>query len=141
MKDDKEIYVLDTSALLTYIENEEGVEYVENILINAEKEDVIVYVAFISLTEVYYITMKEKDESVALRRVELIKSLKIRVEESNENLNLLAGKLKATNRISLADAYISALCYEHKGILVHKDPEFEKILPPIKDHKLPYKIF
>jgi len=37
--------------------------------------------------------------------------------------------------------YITALCHEHKGILVHKDPEFEKILPPIKDHKLPYKIF
>ena len=63
MKETKEIYVLDTSAILTYIENEEGAEYVENLLIKAEKEDVIIYVAFISLTEVYYITMRERDES------------------------------------------------------------------------------
>src|SRR3989338_1090572 len=63
LKETKGIYVLDTSAILTYIENEEGAEYVENLLIKAEKEDVIIYVAFISLTEVYYITMRERDES------------------------------------------------------------------------------
>lgn len=139
MKKNKEVYILDTSALLTYIENEEGAEDVEKLLIRAEKEDVIIYLAFISLTEVYYITMKERDESVALKRVELIKSLAVSVEESNEELNLFAGKLKATNRISLADAYIAALCHEHNGVLVHKDPEFEKILPSVKEYKLTYK--
>ncbi|OGW12922.1 MAG: hypothetical protein A2W77_02040 [Nitrospinae bacterium RIFCSPLOWO2_12_39_16] len=139
MKETKEIYVLDTSAILTYIENEEGAEYVENLLIKAEKEDVIIYVAFISLTEVYYITMRERDESVVLRRVELIKSLVVRVEESKEYLNLLAGKLKAANRISLADAYVAALCHKHNAILVHKDPEFEKILPSVKEYRLTYK--
>lgn len=139
MKEDKEIYVLDTSALLTYIEDEKGTEYVESLLIRAEKGDVLIYVAFISITEVYYITAQEKDETEALRRIRLIKSLAIRVVESNEDLNLRAGKLKAANRISLADAYISALCQEYDGILIHKDPEFEKMSPLIKEYKLPYK--
>ena len=139
MKEDKEIYVLDTSALLTYIEDEKGTEYVESLLIRAEKGDVLIYVAFISITEVYYITAQEKDETAALRRIRLIKSLAIRVVESNEDLNLRAGKLKAANRISLADAYISALCQEYDGILIHKDPEFEKMSPLIKEYKLPYK--
>lgn len=140
MKEDKEIYVLDTSALLTYIEDEKGTEYVESLLIRAEKGDIVlIYVAFISIMEVYYITAQEKDETKALRRIRLIKSLAIRVVESNEDLNLRAGKLKAANRISLVDAYISALCQEYDGILIHKDPEFEKMSPLIKEYKLPHK--
>lgn len=139
LKKDKEIYVLDTSALLTYIEDEEGSEYVENLLVKAEKGDIVIYVVFISLTEVFYITMQERDETEALRRIQLIQSLAVRVEESNEDLNFRAGKIKATNSISLADAYISALCQRYNGILVHKDPEFERLSPSIKEYRLPYK--
>lgn len=139
MKKDKEIYVLDTSALLTYIEDEEGSEYVENLLVKAEKGDIVIYVVFISLTEVFYITMQERDETEALRRILLIQSLAVRVEESNEDLNFRAGKIKATNSISLADAYISALCQRYNGILVHKDPEFERLSPSAKEYRLPYK--
>ena len=139
MKEDKEVYVFDTSALLTYIEDEEGSEYVESLLIRAEKGEVIIYVAFVSLMEVFYITAKEKDESEAMDRVKLIQSLSVSIVESNESLNISAGSLKAKNRISVADAYVVTVCQEHNGILVHKDPEFEKILPKVKEFILLYK--
>jgi uncharacterized protein len=139
LKEDKEVYVFDTSALLTYIEDEEGSENVESLLIRAEKGEVIIYLTFVSLTEVYYITTQEKDESEAMDRVKLIQSLAVGIVESNEKLNVSAGSLKAKNRISLADAYIAAVCQDHNAILVHKDPEFEKILPKGKEFRLPYK--
>lgn len=140
MKEDNgKIYILDTSALLTYIEDEKGSDVIDEILIRAEKGEIRIYIAFVSLTEVYYITMQEKGESEALRRVNLIQSLSLTVEESNEDLNLKAGSLKAANRISLADAYIAALCQQHDGILVHKDPEFESLSQLIKEYRLPYK--
>lgn len=139
MEEDKKIYILDTSALLTYIEDEEGSDDVEKLLIKAEKGDVEIYIVFISLTEIFYITIQEKDEPEALERIKLIQSLSVKFVESYEDLNLKAGKLKAGNRISLADSYIAALCQEFKGILVHKDPEFEKISPSINDYRLPYK--
>lgn len=139
MNQDKKIYVLDTSALLTYIEDEEGSENVEELLVKAEKGNAEIYIAFVSLTEVYYITIQEKDEIEALERIKLIQSLSVKLVESYENLNLAAGKLKSANRISLADSYIAALCQEYQGILVHKDPEFEKLSPSIKEYKLPYK--
>ena len=63
MNEDKAIYVLDTSALLTYIEDEEGSEYVEDLLVDAEKENVTIYLAFISITEIFYITTREKSAS------------------------------------------------------------------------------
>ena len=139
MKEDKELYVFDTSALLTYIEDEEGSEYVESLLTRAEKGEVIIYVAFVSLMEVFYITAQEKDDSEAMDRVKWIRSLSVKIVESDENLNMSAGRLKTKNRISVADVYVVAVCQEHNGILVHKDPEFEKILPKVKEFRLLYK--
>ena len=72
MKEDKEVYVFDTSALLTYIEDEEGSEHVDSLLIRGEKGEVIICVAFVSLMKVFYITAQEKDESEATERVKLI---------------------------------------------------------------------
>ena len=138
-ENNKEVFILDTSALLVYIEDEDGAEYAEDLLTKAERNEITLYIAFVSLTEVMYITLQEKDEGTAQARVDLIKSLSCTIEESSESLNFSAARLKAKNRISLADAYIAALCQEQNGILVHKDPEFEKLSPAINQHKLPYK--
>jgi len=139
LKQDKEVYILDTTALLAYIEDEEGAEYVESILSRAENDEVDVFIAFVSITEVFYITLQEKNEATALERIGLIQSLMVTIVESDREFNVRAGKLKAKNRISLADAYVAALCLERQGILVHKDPEFERLAPPIREHRLPYK--
>lgn len=139
MKKGKEVYIFDTSALLTYIEDEEGSDEVESFLTRAEKGELAIYVPFVSLTEIFYITMQEKDESEAMKRINLIQSLAVKVIESNEKLNVGAGRLKAKNRISLADAYVAAIREEYNGTLVHKDPEFEKVLPKMKEFRLPYK--
>ncbi len=138
-KNDKQIYILDTSAILTYIEDETGAEDVDALLVKAEKNEVEIFISFISLTEVFYITLQENDEEEALRRVSLLQALAVKCVESYEELNLHAGRLKAHNRISLGDSFIAALCREYGGILVHKDPEFEKMTPPVPEHRLPYK--
>ena len=141
MNQDKNIkpYILDTSALLTYIEDEDGSDEVEKLLVKAENGEVEIYIAFISITEVFYITLQEKDETEAMQRIKLIQSLAVKFVESYEDLNLAAGRFKSTNRISLADSYIAALCHEYEGTLVHKDPEFEKMSSSLKEHRLPYK--
>ena len=51
-------FVLDTSALLAYMEDEEGAYYTEEVLIKAERNEVSVYISFVSLTEVTYITLQ-----------------------------------------------------------------------------------
>jgi len=140
LNETKKICILDTSAILTYIEDEDGSDYVENLLIEAEKGIVDIYVSFISLTEVFYITLREKDEPLAVERIKLMQSLAVKIQESDEMVNIKAGKLKARNSISLADAYIAALCQIHNGILVHKDPEYEKLASEINEYRLPYKL-
>ncbi|MDP2157739.1 MAG: type II toxin-antitoxin system VapC family toxin [Nitrospirota bacterium] len=139
MSEDREAYILDTSALFTYIEDEAGADVVEQLLIDAEEGRIRILVSFISLTELFYITAREKGDTVAQERLALLLSLSITIQESEVLVNTEAGRLKNKHRISLADAYIAALCKIHSGILVHKDPEFEQLTTLIKEHRLPYK--
>ncbi len=118
-------YVLDTSALFTYIELETGVEVVEHILMLAKKGKCKIYISFISLLEAYYVTWQKKGGDKAKELVILLKSLPIEQIESYERLILLAGYIKANHRLSLADAIVAATAMEKQAILVHKDPELK----------------
>jgi len=135
-----DVYVLDTSAWLTLIEDEAGADLVEEILEGAKAGKVIVLVSFMSFMEVYYITLQERDQSEALARVDLMAALPVLRVESTEALGILAGELKASHYLSVADAWIAALAREQNATLVHKDPEFEQVEETIKVLKLPYKI-
>ena len=48
-------YVFDTSALLAYIENEEGAELVENLLMKALEGTEDISISIVSSIEVFYI--------------------------------------------------------------------------------------
>ena len=139
MKEATETYVLDTSALLALIGEEQGTDIVQNLLQRAESKEIAILVSFISFMEVSYITLKERDESEAQERLRLMKALPILRVESTEALGVVASQFKASYRISVADAWIAALAKGRNAILVHKDPEFEQVEIEIKVLKLPYK--
>lgn len=139
IENNRKRYVLDTSAILAYIEEEAGSDTVENLLIRATTGEIDVYIAFITLTEIFYITLQEQGEKEARQRIELVRSLPVKIDESHDELNMAAGRLKARQRISLADSYIAAVSQLRDAILVHKDPEFEKVAPAITEQRLPYK--
>jgi ribonuclease VapC len=50
---------------------------------------------------------------------------------------LHAGRLKATHRLSVADALIAAVADMHDATLVHKDPELEALRGQIELLDLP----
>ena len=129
-------YVLDTSALFVYIQEESGSRTVENIFDSAAKEKCNIFVSFISLMEIYYITWQEKGEDIAKELVILIKSLPIEIVESNERLILSAGRIKASHRLSVADAIVAATAIDKSGILVHKDPELDVVSQYVKTLRL-----
>jgi len=49
-------YVLDSSAFLTFFEDEKGAEIVQELLEWAKKGQVVIFVCFATFTEVFYIT-------------------------------------------------------------------------------------
>lgn len=78
-------------------------------------------------------------EEEAKKQIEIMNQLAITRVESSQELGLIAGRLKATRKISFADAWIAATSIFYNAILVHKDPEFECIEDEVKVLKLPYK--
>ena len=135
----QKVFVLDTSALLAFVQNEAGAERVEQILKSARERECAAYISFISLAELYYISWQEAGRSAALELIVHVKALPLSVVESAERLTLMAGSIKANHRLSLADAFIAATASQVGGILVHKDPELEQVKGSISTEKLPYK--
>ena len=133
-------YVLDSSAFLTFFEDEKGTSTVQKLLELAKKEEVIIFVCFATYTEIFYITFREQGQEEAQKRIKLMNRLAVTRVESSEELGLIAGRLKATNKLSFADAWIAATAVLYDSTLVHKDPEFEQLENEVKVLKLPYKM-
>jgi len=125
--------------LLAFVQNEPGAGRVDQILKSGRKRESNLYVSFVSLAELYYVTSREIGRSAALELIAYVKLLPVTVIESAERLTLQAGSIKASSRLSLADAFIAATAAQVEGVLVHKDPEFEKIGNLVTLEKLPYK--
>ena len=129
------VYILDTSALLSFIEDEEGADCVEQAL--KQKETIVPWPV---LLEMYYITLQEVGQSEADRRFALVKQLKVNIPyDMDEATVLTAARLKARHRVSLADAIIAAFAIRKDAILMHKDPEFDALTGLLKMEALPYK--
>ena len=132
-------YVLDTSALLTFIENEEGVEEVETLFKQALDGRIELFISIISSIEIFYISFREQGERIANERLELIEDLPIVQEALTNKLIKIIGKIKTNKNISFADSCIAGLSKLKEAFLVHKDTEYECIENEVKQHKLPYK--
>ena len=132
-------YLFDSSAFLTLFEDEDGAETVQRLLERAKKGEIIVFTSFVSFTEIFYITLREKGEEEAKKRIKIMNRLVITRVESSQELGLIAARLKATHKISFADTWIAATAMFYDAILVHKDPEFEQLKDKVKVLELPYK--
>lgn len=135
----RERYVLDTSAILAFTDQEEGAEKVEALLDAARADQCQLEAGAISLMELYYVTLREAGEDAAARLIALVKSWPVAWIYPDERTLLQAGRLKATHRLSLADALIAAVAKLHQGTLVHKDPELAALAGEVQELRLPLK--
>ena len=126
-------YVLDTSALMAYLEAEEGSDRVEDVLTAEE-----VILPFISLMKLYYISLQEQGQTVADERYAAFRRYPV-FWQFDEQTTLTAARLKAANWISFADSMIAAIAIQQGAILVHKDPEYDELAGQVEMEALPYK--
>ena len=135
-----ETLLLDTSAILAFIEDEPGSGQVYDALIAANAGLLHLYCCFVSLTEVEYITRQERGEIIADQRMRDLRNLPIQWVHSDDVLCSAAAKLKAACRISFADAFVAAAAMLLDATLVHKDPEFIPLAPNLKQMALTPKV-
>ena len=134
-----DLYVLDTSSIFAFTDQEDDADEVERLLNAAKQHECRLEVCAMSLMELYYITLREQGEDEAIRLVALVKSWPVVWIYPDEKTLLQAAKLKASYRLSVTDALIAAIAKLHHATLVHKDPEFEAIASQVPLLSLPIK--
>lgn len=128
--------VVDTSALLAWIEGEEGAERVRSVLESGGE----VYIPWPVLMETFYITAREGGDAKAIHRYAMVKQLPVRfLEQMSESTLLTAARLKANHSVSIADALIAAYAVQLDAVLLHKDPEYASLSSIVRLEALPYK--
>jgi predicted nucleic acid-binding protein len=130
-------YVLDSFALLSYLEGEAGMIRVKSVLGDARKERCRVYISIINLGEVLYIVEREKGLAKAHETLAAIQQLPIDIFPAETQTVLDAAHIKANHTLSYADAFATACAQSVKGTVLTGDREFESVEQIINVEWLP----
>ena len=115
-------YVLDACALIAYLNNEEGAEKIERILIQSFNKEVNVYIHINNLFEVHYDTVKRGAIKNILEFFELIHDLPVEiVKQSTNELLDMACLFKCNYRVSFADSFALGLSKTRNAQLITSD--------------------
>ena len=91
-----DLYVLDTSSIFAFTDQEDDADEVERLLNAAKQHECRLEVCAMSLMELYYIPLREQGEDEAIRLVALVKSWPVVWIYPDEKTLLQAAKLKAS---------------------------------------------
>ena len=120
--------VLDSFAIIGYLENETFSSRVETILTQAREGNNLIYLHAIHLGEVYYITLREQGQDLADLAYARIRAFPLTyIEIIDEELLRTAATFKAKYPISYTDAFAAAMAVMNNAFLLTGDPEFQVI--------------
>ena len=125
-------YVLDTWAVIAYLEDEPSGEQVEDLIATAHEDQIPVYMSVVNVGEIWYTVAREVSEEEADASVKLLRDLRIQFEDADWTLTQEAARFKSLNKMSYADCYAAALAKSKKADLVTGDTEFKPLDGEIK---------
>lgn len=122
----KNLFVLDTSALLTLRSDEAGANRVAELLARAKRGACRLFASFMTRMELLYLIRREEGEEAARDALRLVESFTVEWITCEPGILEVAARLKAQGRLSVADSWIGATAITRDAVLIHKDPEFTK---------------
>ncbi len=130
-------YVLDSFALLAYLQDEAGAAEVQQILSAAARGDAEVAISVVNLGEAVYITEREQSLEAAQAVLAAVDQLAVTLTDVDRTLALSTAHLKAHHRIAYADAFVIALAQSLNAVAVTGAPEFTAVEHLVPVHWLP----
>lgn len=127
MNDSQPRYVLDSFALLAYLEGEPGAPRVQAILGLARNGGAEAILSIINYGEVLYIVERERGLPAAQKVIAAIDQLPLEVVDADRALTFAAAQVKAIHSIAYADAFAIALAQARRASVVTGDPEFQHV--------------
>jgi len=102
------IFVLDACALVALLKNETGADVVASAYKQAEKGDTKIIMNRVNLLEVYYGFYHDDGKEYADKIMDSVVKSIVLISEFDKEIFPIAGRLKASYRISLADSIVLA---------------------------------
>jgi predicted nucleic acid-binding protein len=124
---DKSNYVLDSFALLAYLQGEVSMMRVQKVLDDAQRELSSVFMCITNLGEVLYIIEREQGLAKAHEALAAIQKLPIEILPAENQTVLNAAHIKANHAVSYADAFAVVCAQSLSGIVLTGDKEFESV--------------
>ncbi|MBI4528715.1 MAG: PIN domain-containing protein [Deltaproteobacteria bacterium] len=122
----KNLYVLDTSALLALRSDELGADRVAELLLRKGRGRCRLFVSFMTRMELLYLIWREEGEDAAREALRLVDSFNLEWVSCEPAILEIAARLKVRGKISIADSWIAGTAIARQAVLIHKDPEFTR---------------
>ena len=121
------IIVLDSWAIMSYLQGEPSAEKVADIIADAHEDHIPLLMSVVNAGEVWYIISRRASDADADRSIRELKQLGIKLVDADWDLAHDAGRFKAKHKMSFADCFAAALAKQRKAQLVTGDQEFKQV--------------
>ena len=122
-----ETKILDSFALLAFLQDEPGAQTVEDLILQAQDGKVKLTMCVVNLGEIWYSIFRKSSGVTADHYIEQIQGMPIEIVDANWELTRQAAAYKAKGNISYADCYVAALAKLCGGPIVTGDKEFASL--------------
>ena len=119
--------VLDSWAVIAYLEGEAAAEKVADHIADAHENDIPLFMSVVNAGEVWYIIARETTVGDADRSITELRHLGIGFVDADWTLAHEAGRFKSKHKMSFADCFAAALSKQEKALLLTGDPEFRQV--------------
>jgi predicted nucleic acid-binding protein len=131
-------YVLDANAVIRYFKvgNASGGEKVQELFLQAQRNQARLSMSVINMGEVLYILIKNVGEQRALHYIQVLQH-GVTIVEADVSQTIQAATLKHQYKLGYADSFAAVLALASSATLVSADPSFESIGKSLKWMRLP----
>ena len=124
--------VLDSYAILAFLFQERGHEKVLELFDKASEKDKTLLIAAPNWAEVRYMVERKVGPSKWAEVRHKLLGLPIEIVPADQAIAELAGEIKASNKMSLADCFAAALARQKKLEIYTGDPDFKAVEKEVK---------
>ena len=119
--------VLDSWAVIAYLEDEPAAEKVADIIADAHEQEISLLMTVVNAGEVWYIVARAASASDADASIKQLRDLGIEFVDADWSLSKDAGYFKSRNKMSFADCFAAALAKQRKAHMATGDQEFKQV--------------
>ncbi len=119
--------VLDSWAIMAYLEDEPAAERIADMIADARDKGDRLLMSVVNIGEVWYAAARKHSDRDADNAIRELRSIGVEFIDVDWHTTQIAARYKAKGGISYADCFAAALAKHHEAALLTGDHEFEQL--------------